>query len=205
MRRQPQGQSAIARGVIRARAYIRVSHVGKARQGVLLSDSMQLDEARRYAEYMEFAFDEEASRRSADLDVSGFRKKWRERPGLMRLFEEAKHGEFDVLIFYKISRLARNVKEALDLIEAFEKLGVAFHFVAEKIDSTSAQGRFLRNVLLSAAEMQSEDASTFLKSTCERRAREGRLQGGALPAWIERGEGGTFQTIPTQVAAIRRM
>lgn len=191
--------------IIRARAYIRVSHVGKARQGSLLSDSMQLAEARRYADYMGFEFDEEASRSGADLDVSGFRKKWRDRPGLMRLYEDAKRHQFDVLIFYKISRLARNVKEALDLIEEFEKLGIAFHFVAEKIDSTSAQGRFLRNVLLSAAEMQSEDSSAFLKSTCERRAREGRLHGGALPAWLKREDQGGIGVIPEQKTAFRRM
>ena len=33
--------------VLRARAYVRVSHVGKSRQRALLSDAMQLDEARR--------------------------------------------------------------------------------------------------------------------------------------------------------------
>ena len=172
---------------VRARAYIRVSLVGKARKDNLLSDAMQLDAARKYAEYEGMNFDEEASLAHADLDVSGFRKPWRQRPGLLAHYEAAKRGEFDCLIFYKISRLARNVREALDMIEAFEKLGVSFHFVAEKIDSTSAQGRFLRNVLLSAAEMQSEDTSAFLKSACQQRAKEGRLQG-ATPAWIRKVE-----------------
>lgn len=189
---------------VRARAYVRVSHVGKERQDKLLSEQMQLEEARRYAAYLGFEFDIEASRRSADLDVSGFRKPWRERPGLMALYREAEQGAFDCLIFYKISRLARNVREALDLIDAFEKVGVSFHFVAERIDSSSAQGRFLRNVLLAAAEMQSEDASTFIKSACEQRARAGRLHGGNTPAWIRRTDAG-FELIPEQVAAIQRL
>lgn len=191
--------------VLRARAYIRVSYVGKARQQSLLSDAMQLDEAKRYAEYLAFDFNEMSSKQCADLDVSGFRKPWRQRPGLMEHYRAAERGEFDVLIFYKISRLARNVKEALDMIGAFEKLGVAFHFVAERIDSTSGQGRFVRNVLLSAAEMQSEDTSEFLKASCERRAREGRLQGGATPAWIIRKSDGRFELIPEQVEAMQRL
>ena len=195
--------------IIRARGYVRVSLVGKDRKDTLQSDAMQIDEARRYADYLGFSFDEEASKLHADLDVSGFRKAWRTRPGLMAHYEAAKRGEFDVLVFFKISRLARNVREALDMIAAFEKVGVSFHFVAERIDSTSAQGRFLRNVLLSAAEMQYEDISEFLKSTVARRAREGRLQG-TPPIWIrktgkERDGGVKYELIPDQVEAIHRM
>jgi len=190
--------------VLRARAYIRVSHVGKARQDTLLSDAMQLDEAKRYCAFADLTLDEASSKEYADLDVSGFRKPWRQRPGLMAHYEAARRGEFDVLVFYKISRLGRNVREALDLIDAFEKIGVAFHFVAERIDSTSAQGRFLRNVLLAAAEMQSEDASAFLKSTWEQRAREGRLHGGNLPIWLRKTPSG-LEVIPEQVTAIHRL
>ncbi len=87
---------------LRARAYIRVSHVGKARQDSLVSDTMQLEEGKRYAEYLGFAFDEDASRKHADLDVSAFRKPWRERSGLQEHYRAAKRGELDVLIFYKI-------------------------------------------------------------------------------------------------------
>lgn len=190
--------------LLRARAYVRVSYVGKNRQNSLLSDEMQLDEARRYAEYAGFAFDEAASRLHADLDVSGFKKPWRQRPGLTAHFEAARRGEFDVLIFYKISRLARNVREALDLIAEFEKLGVAFHFVAERIDSSSAQGRFLRNVLLSAAEMESENISEFLKAAFEKRARDGKHHG-ALPGWLRFTAQGEIETVPEVVAALRRM
>lgn len=192
-------------GATRARAYIRVSHVGKARQDSLVSDAMQLEEAKRYAAYLGFDFDEDSSKRHADLDVSAFRKPWRDRPGLCEHFKAAQRGEFDALVFYKISRLARNVKEALDMIQAFEELGVTFHFVVERIDSASGHGRFVRNVLLAAAEMQSEDTSDFLKAACERRAREGRLQGGSTPAWIKRDENEKFVVIPEQAEAFKRM
>ena len=194
--------------IVRARAYVRVSLVGD-RKDTLLSDKVQLDDAKRYAEFCGFGFDAAASVANADLSVSGFRKPWRTRPGLMAHYEAAKRGEYDALIFFKISRLARNVREALDMIDAFEKVGVSFHFVAERIDSSSAQGRFLRNVLLSAAEMQSEDISEFLKSTVARRAREGRLQG-ATPVWIrkvgkEREGGVRYELIPDQVENVRRL
>lgn len=187
----------------RAVAYIRVSHVGN-RKDNLVSDKMQLVEAQRYAKYEGFDFDEVQSKACADLDVSGFRKPWRQRPGLMRLYEAARRREFDVLIFFKISRLARNVREALDMINAFEQEGVAFHFVAEKIDSSSAQGRFLRTVLLAAAEMQSEDIGAFIRSAGECRAKDGRLHGGAVPIWMRR-DGEEIQLIPDQVDAIRRI
>lgn len=189
---------------LRARAYIRVSHIGKTRKDTLLSDAMQLEEARRYCAFAGLDLDEEGSKACADLDVSAFRKPWRERPGLLALYDAARRREIDCIVFFKLSRLSRNVREALDLIDAFEKEGVAFHFVAERLDTTSAQGRFLRNVLLAAAEMQSEDASSFLKAACEQRARSGKVQGGGTPIWIRRSESG-FETIPEQVAAIRRL
>ncbi len=194
----------IAAKTQKARVYIRVSHVGKAREDTLVSDTMQLQEAKRYAAFMGFAFDEESSRQFADLDVSGFKGSWRDRPGIQAHFEAARRGEFNVLIFFKISRLGRNVREALDMIDAFEKLGVSFYFVAEKIDSSHAQGRFLRNILLAAAEMQSEDSSAFLKAAFRRRAEEGKVHGGAPPLWIAR-KGELYELIPDQVAAMRRL
>lgn len=189
---------------LRARAYVRVSSVSKERAETLLSDEMQIDEARRYAEYLGFDFQEHESRINADLDVSGFRLDWRKRPGLMRLLEAAKRGEFEVLIFFKLSRLSRRVRHALEIIDEFERYGVSFHFVSEKIDGSSSQGRFLRNVLLSAAEMQAEDISDFVKATQRRAAMSGKPHG-AQPGWIGRLADGKYELIDERVRAMRRL
>jgi DNA invertase Pin-like site-specific DNA recombinase len=189
-----------------ARVAVRVSKVRGKSEDAQYSTKLQLDEGRRYSAFKKFEMDEEASLANADEDVSGFRKGWRERPGLMRHYEAAKRGEFQHLIFFKLSRLGRNVKESLDLISEFEKVGVTIHVVKENIDSNEASGRFLRTVLLAAAEMQSEDTSQFIQGAIVQRAKAGRTQHGALPLWITRSEDGKgYETIPEQVQAIRRM
>jgi DNA invertase Pin-like site-specific DNA recombinase len=195
---------AVPTPTLRARAYVRVSSVNKERAEQLISDDMQIEEGRRYAEYNGFKFDAEESRASADLDVSGFSKPWRERPGLMRLLEAAKRGEFDVLIFYKLSRLSRRIQHGLEIIEEFEKHGVSFHFVSERIDSSSSQGRFLRNILLSMAEMTAEDISSFVKASMRQKALAGGVHS-SIPSWLKRNEEGTIEIVESQAAAMRRL
>lgn len=169
-----------------ARVAIRVSKVRGKTEDEILSPELQLDSARKYCALHDFHLDEAASAEHQDLDVSGFRRAWRSRPGLMGHLEAAKRGEFSHLIFYKLSRLGRNVRESLDLINAFELAGVTIHVVKEQIDSSQAAGRFMRTVLLAAAEMQSEDTSEFIRDAIIARAKRGKVQHGALPMWVTR-------------------
>ncbi|MGC4042251.1 MAG: recombinase family protein [Armatimonas sp.] len=188
-----------------ARVAMRVSKVRGKDEDCQYSTKLQLDEGLNYCTSKRFSLDEVASLADADEDVSGFRKSWRERPGLMRHYEAAKRREFQHLVVYKLSRLGRNIKDSLDLIDAFEKEGVTIHAVKEKIDASDASGRFIRNVLLAAAEMQSEDTSQFIQGAILQRAKAGKVQHGAPPIWIMRNTEGIYETIPEQVAAIRRM
>ncbi len=189
-----------------ARVAVRVSKVRQKDEDSRYSTPLQLEEGKRYCDFKQFEMDEAASLANADEDVSGFRKGWRQRPGLVRHYEAAQKGAFQHLVFYKLSRLGRNVKDSLDLIDAFEKVGVTIHVVKENIDAGEASGRFLRTVLLAAAEMEAESTSTFIQGAIQQRAKAGKVQHGALPFWIARkADGDGYEAIPEQVVTIRRM
>ena len=197
-------QEAVLAGAPIARAYIRVSRVGK-REETLLSPELQLAEARKLAEHRGFTLDEAASHACADLDVSGFKGAWRKRPGMQRLYADAERGLFRHLIFYKLSRLGRNVRESLDLIDAFERLGVSFHFVKDDLNTSTPNGRLMRNVLLSLAEAEAENTRQFVRDAVLTKARSGRPVGNYLPVWIRREGGGAYAVVEEQAEAIRRL
>jgi DNA invertase Pin-like site-specific DNA recombinase len=168
----------------RTRAYIRLS---KFREGDdKLSPQVQLDMARNICQARGWVLDEDASIANQDLDVSGYSLKWRERPGLMRHFEDAKAGKFDRLVIYAVDRLGRNTADTLNAWDEFERYGVTVYSVRESLDSSTAFGTLLRNISASFAEMESSNTSARIKANVEARAKAGRLHGGRLPAWLMR-------------------
>jgi DNA invertase Pin-like site-specific DNA recombinase len=190
---------------VKARAYLRVSHAKGIKLRNMVSHDMQMAAARRYCEYHGFELDEESSWRNADLDESAFDRKWTDRPGILGHFRDAERGEFNVLVFFKISRMARDVYEGLAMINAFEEAGTSFHFVEENLDGSSPQGRMMRTVMLAFAEMQSEEQSAFQRAAHRERAVKGRASGGSPPGWIRRSPDGKHETIPEMVGVVRRM
>lgn len=148
--------------------------------------------------------DEDASVANQDLDVSGFSVKWRERPGLMQHYRDAQAGRFDRLIIYAVDRLGRNTSDTLNAWDEFEKAGATVYAVRESVDSSTATGTLLRNILASVAEMESLNASARIKANVEARAKAGRLHGGRLPSWLERGEDGSIIVNGAVSAAVKK-
>lgn len=77
------------------------------------------------------------------------------RPGLQTALEYAcKHKA--VLVVYSLSRLARNTKEAIEISERLDKAGADLASLHEKIDTTTAMGRFVFKLLAALAELERE-------------------------------------------------
>jgi len=127
-------------GRLRAATYSRVS---THEQSVALQqDGLQELCARRgWAIVAEFV----------DEGVSGAKEK---RPGLDALLELAHRREFDILVFWKLDRIARSVTHLLRLVEEFKALGIDFYSVTESLDTTTPQGRRVLVVLGAIAEFE---------------------------------------------------
>jgi DNA invertase Pin-like site-specific DNA recombinase len=74
------------------------------------------------------------------------------RPELARLLDELQPG--DVLVVYKLDRLARSLSDLLLILERIGKAGAAFRSLTETLDTTSASGRMVMQVLGAFAEFE---------------------------------------------------
>lgn len=63
----------------------------------------------------------------------------------------------DVVITESISRIARNTKHLLEIVEILNRKGVEFISMKESIDTTTSQGRFMLTVFAAMAELEREN------------------------------------------------
>lgn len=64
--------------------------------------------------------------------------------------------EDDIVVVESISRLARNTRDLLDIIDKFDKKGAAFISQKENIDTNTPTGRFMLTVFTAVAQLERE-------------------------------------------------
>jgi len=109
----------------------------------------QLDRCRAYCK----AHGYDVIAEKDDEDMSGGRMD--NRPGLQAAIELAcKHKA--VLVVYKLDRLARNTRDALDVLERLQKSKADLASLVEQINSRSPMGKFFFTQLAAFAELERE-------------------------------------------------
>jgi DNA invertase Pin-like site-specific DNA recombinase len=78
------------------------------------------------------------------------------RPGLQRLLALVDSGKVKAVIVAKLDRLTRSVKDLCNLLELFEKGGVALVSVAESLDTASASGRLVITIMAAVSQWERE-------------------------------------------------
>jgi len=104
--------------------------------------------------------------------VSGGR--W-DRPELNRLLEQLRKG--DVLVVYKLDRLSRSLKDVLILLEKIELASAGFQSLTEAIDTTSAGGRMMMQIVGSFAEFERSMLRERTRNGLNAARKEGRIGG----------------------------
>lgn len=74
------------------------------------------------------------------------------RPGFAAAMKACRRG--DTLVVWKLDRIGRSLLEVLEVCERLEKKGAGLHVITEKIDTSSATGRFVLHILGALAEME---------------------------------------------------
>lgn len=75
------------------------------------------------------------------------------RPALDEMLLEVQQGRVQAVVTFSISRLGRNVRHLLELVEFFKERGTEFISLTEKIDNTPV-GKLLLAILGALAEME---------------------------------------------------
>ncbi len=98
----------------------------------------------------------------SDLDVSG-RKGRSRRPGWDELLRAVEDGECKSVYAYSLSRFARSVSQLADFFELSERQGVKVRVDRDHIDTSTATGKLIGNVLASLAQFEADVASERVK------------------------------------------
>lgn len=154
--------------------YVRVSTEGQADAGVSLE--AQTAKLRAFAIAMELELVEVI----VDAGVSA---KTLNRPGLSRALARLEAGEASGLLVAKLDRLTRSVRDLGDLVERFFASRFALLSVADSIDTRSAAGRLVLNVLTSVAQWEREATAERTRDALAHLKAEGVKLGGAALGW----------------------
>jgi site-specific DNA recombinase len=79
-----------------------------------------------------------------------------DRPGLERVLGMVRAGTIDMVIVAKLDRLTRSVKDLAVLLELFQRRNVSLVSVAESLDTGSASGRLVLNIMVSVSQWERE-------------------------------------------------
>jgi site-specific DNA recombinase len=150
---------------LKAALYIRVSTEEQAQDGQ--SASAQEETLKQYCR----AFGIEVAEIYRDLGLSG--KSLRDRIGLKKLMEDCGNNSFNMVLVWKISRLSRNLKDLLYLIDFFERHSVHFASCSEKFDTSTPVGRMTLQLLGSIAEFERNTIVENVKLGLKEFARKG--------------------------------
>ncbi len=134
--------------IIRVAGYIRVSTVVQATEGESLDVQKKQIEAHCKAKNWSLIKIYE------DAGVSG--SKAEKRQAFMNMSRDAKKREFDIVLFTKLSRFARNARDYYNYQHDFEEHGIALVSIKENIDPTSHNGRLMAGIFALLADWERE-------------------------------------------------
>lgn len=197
MKRTTSKTSAPKPSVTRCVAYVRVSTTKQADEGVSLEAQRAKLEA--YAALYDLAI--------VDLVVdAGQSAKTLDRPGLQRALASLRTGKADALLVVKLDRLTRSVRDLGTLIDSYFAPGkAALLSVSEQIDTRSAGGRLVLNVLASVSQWEREAIGERTSAAMQHMRTEGQYTGGRAPYGYRLAEDGTLIEDEAEQGVIARV
>lgn len=103
------------------------------------------------------------------------------RPAFMQMMTDAKEGLIDKIIVKKYDRFSRNMREYLNVTNELDKYGVGVISLSEPFNTSTKEGRMMRNNLLNFAEFERETIAARVADAYNTKAHEtGFYQGGKM-------------------------
>jgi len=148
--------------------YVRVSSDKQADAGMSLE--VQESQIIKYAELYDIGLGE-------IIVDAGESAKSLKRPGMLRLIELMDSNLCQGVLIVKLDRLTRSVKDLCYLLERYFSKDKVLISVQEKIDTNSAMGRMVMNVVMSISQWEREATSERTKSVLQHKKTKGERIG----------------------------
>jgi len=148
-----------------AAVYIRVSTEEQVRHGVSLK--AQEEALQNYAKALGF----EVCKIYKDEGKSG--KNLKGRPEITQLLEDAQNRKFQAIFIYKLDRFSRSLKDLIETIEKLKEWGIDFVSLQDKIETTTANGKFMFHVISAMAEFERNVTMERTKFSMDQKVKDG--------------------------------
>ena len=102
------------------------------------------------------------------------------RPEMQQLLQDAESGQFDAVVVWKISRVARNLMNLLEIVNVLQKQDIAFYSISEKFQVDTTTGRFMLQIMASVNELERNQIAENVKLGMTKRAFDGGWNGGLI-------------------------
>lgn len=150
---------------MKAALYVRVSTRDKDQ-----NPETQLRLLREYVERREWTVEGEY----IDYAAAG---QWGERQAWLELRSRVEGRNVDAVVVLRLDRAFRSVKDTHDGLEYFDRYGVGFVSATQDLDTSSASGRLVLNLLAVFAEFESDMISERVSEGIARAQAEGKRLG----------------------------
>lgn len=178
--------------ILRAGLYERVSTMEQSIKGY--SIETQSDNLEEYAKKNNMKIVDHYT----DEGISGAKPPLK-RPDLKRLIEDVEAGKIDIILFTKLDRWFRSVKEYFKVQEILDKHKVQWKAIHEDYDTTTANGQMAITIFLAVAQNERDRTAERIKVVLEhkRKNKEACFGGNAIPLGYmkEADENGTMRLV----------
>ena len=181
---------------MKAIGYVRVSTEKQADFGVSLEAQTAKVQAMAVVQGAELA----------DVIVdAGESAKSLNRPGMARLLSLVDAGAVDAVIVAKLDRLTRSVKDLAELLERFTRRGVSLVSVAESLDTGTAAGRLVLNIMVSVSQWEREAIGERTRDAMSHKRANGERVGTLPFGYHVAADGSHLEADPAEQSILARI
>ena len=181
---------------MKAIGYVRVSTDKQADHGVSLeaqSEKVRAMAVVQGADLAEIIVDAGESAKSLN------------RPGMERLMALVDSGAVSTVIVAKLDRLTRSVKDLADLLERFSPRGVSLVSVAESLDTGTAAGRLVLNIMTAVSQWEREAIGERTRDAMRHKRAKGERVGNVPFGFRPAGDGLRLEEEPAEQNILSRI
>ncbi len=126
------------------------------------------------------------------------------RPGMARLLALVDAGAVQTVIIAKLDRLTRSVADLAELLKRLERRGVSLVSVADSLDTRTAAGRLVLNIMVSVSQWEREAIGERTRDALRHKKAAGQRVG-TVPYGFRLGSGGTLESDSTEQCVLEHI
>ncbi|HFU7072909.1 TPA: recombinase family protein [Bacillus cereus] len=152
--------------------YARVSTIEQAEEGYSIDEQIRV--LNKFCEREGYlVYDQYVDRGISGKNISG-------RPAIQRLLLDAEQKKFEVVLVWKMNRLARKSLDLMNIVEKLDSKNIAFRSYTERYETETSTGKLQFQLMAAIAEYERNNIAENVKMGMIARAKEGRWNGGQV-------------------------